>query len=51
MTAIYGMLAMMPLLFGTAGYVLVSTPGPAETAGRSRISAKSRSVRRFGGRA
>jgi hypothetical protein len=30
MTAIYGMMAMMPALFATAGYVLVSSRGTAE---------------------
>jgi len=30
MTAIYGMMAMMPILFGSAGYVLVSSAGTTE---------------------
>lgn len=30
MTAIYGMMAMMPILFASAGYVLVSSGGTAE---------------------
>jgi hypothetical protein len=30
MTAIYGMMAMMPVLFASAGYVLVSSGGTAE---------------------
>ena len=33
MTAIYGMMAMMPALFATAGYVLVSSSGTAERKG------------------
>jgi hypothetical protein len=31
MTAIYGMMAMMPVLFASAGYVLVSSGGTAES--------------------
>jgi hypothetical protein len=34
MTAIYGMMAMMPVLFGSAGYVLVSSCGTSECKGR-----------------
>lgn len=34
MTAIYGMMAMMPALFASAGYVLVSSRGTAEYNGR-----------------
>jgi hypothetical protein len=34
MTAIYGMMAMMPALFASAGYVLVSSRGTAEYKGR-----------------
>jgi hypothetical protein len=30
MTAAYGMMAMMPVLFASAGYVLVSAQGSAE---------------------
>ena len=30
MTAIFGMMAMMPVLFASAGYVLVSSRGTAE---------------------
>ena len=30
MTAIYGMMAMMPVLFASAGYVLVSSGGTAD---------------------
>jgi hypothetical protein len=30
MTAAYGMMAMMPVLFACAGYVLVSSEGTAE---------------------
>jgi hypothetical protein len=30
MTAIYGMMAMMPVLFASAGYVLVSSGGSPE---------------------
>jgi hypothetical protein len=30
MTAAYGMMAMMPVLFASAGYVLVSAEGTAE---------------------
>jgi hypothetical protein len=33
MTAIYGAMAMMPVLFASAGYVLVSAEGPAERKG------------------
>jgi hypothetical protein len=29
-TAIFGMMAMMPILFASAGYVLVSSRGTAE---------------------
>ena len=47
MTAIFGMMAMMPVLFASAGYVLVSSGGTAETAGRSRFWTISRSVRSF----
>nr|CRL77116.1 hypothetical protein CPGR_04190 [Mycolicibacterium malmesburyense] len=31
MTALYGMMAMMPLVFGGAGYFLVSSAGRGET--------------------
>lgn len=31
MAAIYGVLAAMPMLWGYAGYILVSHPGTAET--------------------
>jgi hypothetical protein len=34
MTAAYGMMAMVPVLFASAGYVLVSTEGSAERDGR-----------------
>ena len=34
MTAIYGMMAMMPVLFGGVGYVLVSSGGTLERKGR-----------------
>ena len=34
MTAVYGMMAMMPILFASAGYVLVSAEGNAERKGR-----------------
>jgi hypothetical protein len=44
MTAAYGMMAMIPLLFVSAGYVLVSSGGTSETAGRSRFQPISRSV-------
>ena len=30
MTAAYGMMAMVPVLFASAGYVLVSSQGSAE---------------------
>jgi hypothetical protein len=30
MTAAYGMMAMMPVLFASAGYVLVSSEGTGE---------------------
>ena len=30
MTAMFGMMAMMPVLFASAGYVLVSSRGTAE---------------------
>ena len=48
MTAIYGMMAMMPVLFASAGYVLVSSGGTAETARRSRFRGTSGSVRILG---
>jgi hypothetical protein len=35
MTAMYGVLAAMPLIWGCAGYVLVTHPGTDET-GASR---------------
>jgi hypothetical protein len=34
MTAAYGMMAMMPVLFASAGYVLVSSGGTAERKGQ-----------------
>jgi hypothetical protein len=34
MTAAYGMMAMVPVLFASAGYVLVSTEGSEERDGR-----------------
>jgi hypothetical protein len=34
MTAAYGMMAMMPILFASAGYVLVSAEGTGERKGR-----------------
>ena len=33
MTTIFGMMAMMPVLFASAGYVLVSSGGTAEGKG------------------
>ena len=36
MTAIYGLLAAMPVIWGFAGYVLVSHPGTEET-GAARV--------------
>jgi hypothetical protein len=33
MTAMYGMMAMMPVLFASAGYVLVSSGGTSECKG------------------
>jgi hypothetical protein len=33
MTAMYGMMAMMPVLFASAGYVLVSSGGAGECKG------------------
>jgi hypothetical protein len=36
MTAAYGMMAMMPVLFASAGYVLVSSGGADERMGRDR---------------
>jgi hypothetical protein len=36
MTAIYGMMAMVPALFASAGYVLVSAGGTAERKGYNR---------------
>ncbi len=36
MTAAYGMMAMMPILFASAGYVLVSAEGKGEGKGRQR---------------
>jgi hypothetical protein len=60
MTTIFGMMAMVPVLFASAGYVLVSSDrtaehkdyqaGLAETAGRSRFFKYSRSVSSFGAR-
>jgi hypothetical protein len=35
MTAIFGMMAMMPILFASAGYVLVSSGGTADCKGRT----------------
>ena len=34
MTAAFGMMAMVPILFASAGYVLVSAEGTAERKGR-----------------
>ena len=34
MTALFGMMAMMPVLFASAGYVLVSSRGTAENSPR-----------------
>ncbi len=36
MTTIFGMMAMMPVLFASAGYVLVSSGGTAENSPRPR---------------
>ena len=36
MTAMYGVLAAVPVIWGYAGYVLVSHPGTAETGGSRR---------------
>jgi hypothetical protein len=36
MTTIFGMMAMMPVLFASAGYVLVSSRGTAENSPRPR---------------
>lgn len=33
MTAMYGVLAMIPMVWGCAGYVMVSHPGTAEAEG------------------
>ena len=33
MTAMYGMMAMVPVLFASAGYVLVSSGGTSECKG------------------
>jgi len=33
MTAIFGMMAMLPILFASAGYVLVSSGGTVECKG------------------
>jgi hypothetical protein len=33
MTAVFGMMAMMPVLFASAGYVLVSSAGTTERKG------------------
>lgn len=35
MTALYGMMAMMPVAFASAGYVLVSSSGSGEDRGHS----------------
>jgi hypothetical protein len=37
MTAMYGVLAAMPMLWGYAGYVLVSHPGTEETGVSRRL--------------
>jgi hypothetical protein len=34
MTTVFGMMAMMPVLFASAGYVLVSSAGTTERKGR-----------------
>lgn len=37
MTAMYGVLAAIPMMWGYAGYVMVSHPGTAETDERSAL--------------
>jgi hypothetical protein len=37
MTAMFGMMAMVPVLFATAGYVLVSSRGSAECTNPPRL--------------
>ena len=36
MTVLYGVLGVMPMMWGFAGYVLVSHPGTEETGGSRR---------------
>ena len=36
MTVLYGVLFVMPMMWGCAGYVLVSHPGTEETGGSRR---------------
>lgn len=36
MTVLYGVLGVMPIMWGCAGYVLVSHPGTEETGGSRR---------------
>jgi hypothetical protein len=37
MTAMFGMMAMMPVLFASAGYVLVSSQGSSECANPPKL--------------
>jgi hypothetical protein len=37
MTTMFGMMAMMPVLFASAGYVLVSSRGSSESANPPRL--------------
>ncbi len=40
MTTLYGVLAAMPMMWGYAGYVLVSHPGTEETGGSRKLMAR-----------
>jgi hypothetical protein len=42
MAAIYGVLAAVPVIWGCAGYVLVSHPGTAETGKSRKLQSTSR---------
>lgn len=45
MTAVYGLLAGVPLMWGYAGYVLVSAPGTAETDAPRKLRTAMRKAR------
>jgi hypothetical protein len=42
MAAMYGVLAVVPVIWGCAGYVLVSHPGTAETGASRELQSTSR---------